>query len=193
MPSGLNLAQDTSPGGQLGSVQVPSLSLTPLGDLLVLGLDIGEDAIKVQVWLLSMERTTWVSLIVCYNWARSCAPGHGSVLGKEHLLFGVPSVTSPPATWMLRGTSGDLLPLPWSSKHPRAPRTLDGHLNSQSHRRLGGIQSPTIGHHFGHGVLHDQAHTVSSGPSGLEEFYLHCQDATGRIASIEHLQKHLEN
>lgn len=58
MPSGLNLAQDTSPGGQLGSVQVPSLSLTPLGDLLVLGLDIGEDAIKVQVWLLSMERTT---------------------------------------------------------------------------------------------------------------------------------------
>lgn len=52
MSSGLNSAQDTSPGGHLGPVQVLSLSLAPLSDLLVLGLDIGEDAIKVQVWVV---------------------------------------------------------------------------------------------------------------------------------------------
>lgn len=43
MPSGHNPAQDSSPGGHLG------LSLAPLSNVLILDLDLREDAIQVQV------------------------------------------------------------------------------------------------------------------------------------------------
>lgn len=40
MPSGNNLGQDTFPSGHLGLVQDLGLGLAPLGDLLLLGLEL---------------------------------------------------------------------------------------------------------------------------------------------------------
>lgn len=49
MSSGHKPAQDSSPGGHLGLVQGLGLSFAPLGDLLILGLDLKEDVVQMPV------------------------------------------------------------------------------------------------------------------------------------------------